>query len=219
MYLLTHSLTYSLLIPSIKPTRIFTDKLYDLGITHILNTAKQLPHYHENSKKYKFVYMKIPLMDDESENITTVMDQAKAFIQRVEEIKGRVLVHCIAGASRSVTIVMMYFMMVHRVPLRQIYSYIKAIRPQVNTTTPCNIRYVIYTLPLTKAQGLGNNRPQVTTTPCTQSVTYLPPHTTNPLSATLCNDPPSHGLIYSIYTIYPLPMITRSLVTPLHTVS
>ena len=142
-----HSLTLSFPLfsshqPHKPPTFTFPDKLYNLGITHILNTAKQLPHYHENSKKHKFVYLKIPLMDDESENITAVMDQARAFIQRVEDIKGRVLVHCIAGASRSVTIVMMYFMMVHRVPLRQIYSYIKAIRPQV---TPLTLS-LIYTL-------------------------------------------------------------------------
>ena len=52
-------------------------------------------------------HIKIPLMDDESEDITAVMDSARAFIKRVEDVKGRVLVHCIAGASRSVTVVMM----------------------------------------------------------------------------------------------------------------
>ncbi len=107
------------------------DLLFKMGITHILNCARQLPNPHEFSKKHKFVYLKIPLMDDEEEDILVVMDQARQFIKRVEDLRGRVLVHCIAGASRSVTVVILYCMLQHKMPLRQIYEYIKAIRPQI----------------------------------------------------------------------------------------
>ena len=37
------------------------DLLYKLGVTHILNCARQLPYALENSKKRKFVYMKVRL--------------------------------------------------------------------------------------------------------------------------------------------------------------
>ena len=59
------------------------------------------------------------------------LPEIREFIDRVESINGRVLVHCIAGASRSVTAVLMHLVAQHRIPLRIAYDYIKSIRPQI----------------------------------------------------------------------------------------
>ena len=137
-------------------------------------------------------------LDSPSEDMISVIGEAKKFIERVEDINGRVLVHCIAGkravsscfyspsflflslslsisyslclslslstslsfslsctlfhlflsiclchsnslsffhplfvslgASRSVTIVILYFMLKHRFPLKTIYNYILSCR-------------------------------------------------------------------------------------------
>jgi protein-tyrosine phosphatase len=56
------------------------------------------------------------------------MSTATQFIRHVEEINGRVLVHCIAGVSRSVTVVIMYLIMQHRLPLLHAFNYVKSCR-------------------------------------------------------------------------------------------
>ena len=105
--------------------------LHKMGVTHVLNVASQLPNYHEKSTTLKCVYLKIPLMDDEAVDVRAAMAQARPFLERVEDLRGRVLVHCIAGASRSVTVVLMYLMMRHSIPLRTAYNYVKSHRPQI----------------------------------------------------------------------------------------
>lgn len=132
--------------------------LYKLGVTHILNCARQLPNNHEFSKKHKFAYLKIPLMDDEEEDIVAVMDQARNFIKRVEDIKGRVLVHCIAGASRSVTIVILYFILQHKLTLRQIYGYIKVIRPQISVNDGFKMQCVMTEIKVFGATSVASKK-------------------------------------------------------------
>ena len=66
--------------------------------------------------------------DSPSEDITAAMGKATSFLERVEEIDGRVIVHCIAGVSRSVTVIIMYFIMKHKFTLRKIYNYITSCR-------------------------------------------------------------------------------------------
>jgi hypothetical protein len=100
-----------------------------LGVTHILNVAKQVPNYHETSGQ--FIYMKIDLLDSPSEDMIAAMARAKTFIERAEELDGRVFIHCIAGVSRSVTVVVMYFIIKHQIPLRFIYNYVQSCRAQI----------------------------------------------------------------------------------------
>ncbi|KAJ1457496.1 protein-tyrosine phosphatase-like protein [Pelagophyceae sp. CCMP2097] len=103
-------------------------KLRALGVTHVLNTSKQLPNFHEAH----LVYHKIPLLDAPGEHIVECCDVATAFLQRVERVGGRALVHCIAGASRSVSVVLMHLMLAHRVSLRDAFQHINRMRPQAD---------------------------------------------------------------------------------------
>ena len=104
------------------------EMLTKYGITHVLNTCKQLKNFFPDS----FTYMKINAMDDPRYNILKDFDAAAAFLTHVEKVKGRVLVHCIAGVSRSVCCVLMHLMRNHKVCLNQAYRHIKNVRPFIH---------------------------------------------------------------------------------------
>lgn len=101
------------------------DELEKLGISHILNVAAQLP----NTFDGYFEYKKLDLLDNKECNVMSVMPEAIEFIKRIENNNGRVLIHCISGISRSVTVLIMYLMMEHKLRLKNVYDYIKQIRP------------------------------------------------------------------------------------------
>ncbi|GMH92416.1 hypothetical protein TrVE_jg3638 [Triparma verrucosa] len=95
------------------------------GVTHILNVCKQLPNFFPTD----YTYLKINAMDSPDYQLVQDYAKAAAFLSHVEKINGRCLVHCIAGVSRSVTLVMMHLMRNHEVCLNQCYKHIKSCRP------------------------------------------------------------------------------------------
>jgi dual specificity phosphatase 12 len=58
----------------------------------------------------------IPMEDTEHENLLDVLPRALAFIDQARQA-GNVLVHCIAGVSRSASIVIAYLMSHYRLAL------------------------------------------------------------------------------------------------------
>jgi len=78
------------------------------GITHVLNCAHTVcENYHE--KDFKYV-RPIDLVDASKEEIGNFMLQAIADIESVREDRGKILVHCQLGSSRSATLVIAYLM-------------------------------------------------------------------------------------------------------------
>ncbi|CAB3408191.1 unnamed protein product [Caenorhabditis bovis] len=61
------------------------------------------------------------------EHFDTVADKIRA----VKERGGRTLVHCMAGVSRSASLVMIYLVKYEHMTLRQAYHYVKAARPVI----------------------------------------------------------------------------------------
>jgi len=102
--------------------------LESYGITHVLNSCKQLNNFFPES----YTYLKICAMDNDSYRIVEDFDNASGFIQRVEKLRGRVLVHCIAGVSRSVCFVLMHLMRAHGICLNQAYKHLKDVRPFIH---------------------------------------------------------------------------------------
>jgi hypothetical protein len=81
------------------------DRLLALGITHVLNVATNCPappHAHQ------FVYEHLPIFDSDAQKIADVLPRALALIRDAHTSGGRVLVHCIMGVSRSVTLAAAY---------------------------------------------------------------------------------------------------------------
>ena len=79
------------------------DPLKQQGITHIVNCARELTCYFPND----FEYLALGLKDPDPAFIDCV-DSACRFID-VGRQAGNVLVHCIAAASRSPSVVLAYF--------------------------------------------------------------------------------------------------------------
>jgi len=78
--------------------------LKEHGITHIISCVYGLtPRYPDD-----FKYKNIPLIDNPSEPILVYFDDACEYINNAIKNNGNVLVHCMYGASRSVTIIAAY---------------------------------------------------------------------------------------------------------------
>ncbi|GAA50584.1 Dual specificity protein phosphatase 10 [Clonorchis sinensis] len=88
------------------------DLLSHLGITHIINVSVTvLPPFTDNQL---YQYLILPVVDTDEQNLRPSIDRAVDFIYEAEKSNGVVLVHCVAGVSRSVAIVMAYLMHKYR---------------------------------------------------------------------------------------------------------
>lgn len=76
-------------------------------------------------------YFYVPVVDHESCNIYVFFKDSFEFIEE-ERKRTNVLVHCMAGVSRSVTLVIAYIMQKSGAPFQIAYEYVKSKRPIVN---------------------------------------------------------------------------------------
>jgi len=99
--------------------------LTNLGITHIINCAKEIPNYHED----KFTYLNLNLCDND-EDILKCQQVVLDFIDKA--INGKILIHCAAGISRSAAITIMYLMEKLHLCYNHTVTYIKEKRRFIN---------------------------------------------------------------------------------------
>ncbi|XP_044753553.1 dual specificity protein phosphatase Mpk3 [Coccinella septempunctata] len=78
------------------------------SIQYILNVTSDLPNVFEDQGSIK--YMQIPITDHWSQNLASHFPKAIEFIEEARSRQKGVLVHCLAGISRSVTITVAYLM-------------------------------------------------------------------------------------------------------------
>ncbi|KAJ1962490.1 tyrosine protein phosphatase yvh1 [Dipsacomyces acuminosporus] len=104
-------------------------KLKEAGITHILSIATHYQPSHPSS----FVYMSISIDDLPEENIIQYFPECNRFIsEALSGEEGRVLVHCMAGQSRSVAAAAAYLMEKDGLAADQALAMIKEKRSQIN---------------------------------------------------------------------------------------
>ncbi|PNI68009.1 DUSP4 isoform 2 [Pan troglodytes] len=97
------------------------DMLDALGITALLNVSSDCPNHFEGHYQYKC----IPVEDNHKADISSWFMEAIEYIDAVKDCRGRVLVHCQAGISRSATICLAYLMMKKRVRLEEAFEFVK----------------------------------------------------------------------------------------------
>ena len=87
------------------------------NITHIL-TINELftPHYIQQ----QFIHKQIPIKDHPEENITKIIPEALKFIYSSDTI----LIQCVAGRSRSPSIVISYLMHKYNISFDEAYSFV-----------------------------------------------------------------------------------------------
>ncbi|XP_051125445.1 dual specificity protein phosphatase 1 [Andrographis paniculata] len=99
--------------------------LKSLNVTHILTVANSLNPAHPND----FTYKRIQVFDREDVNISQFFEECFAFIDEARTTGGGVLVHCFAGKSRSVTIVVAYLMYKNGMSFSEALEHVKTKRP------------------------------------------------------------------------------------------
>lgn len=103
------------------------DLLQLKGITHILQVGFHLqPHHHDT-----FKYLTLGLMDMDHEDLVKHFSQAFEFIDQ-GRAAGGVLVHCVAGVSRSASLCIGYLMWKQRIPYLEAQETLAAARPCIN---------------------------------------------------------------------------------------
>jgi protein-tyrosine phosphatase len=107
-------------------------RLKALGITALLNVSPQQPNHISED----FLYKTIPVVDNQTSEISEWFPEAIEFIESIRNGDGKVLVHCQAGVSRSATICIAYLMNHLRISMEQAFDYLKSrrsvISPNIN---------------------------------------------------------------------------------------
>ncbi|XP_057872659.1 dual specificity protein phosphatase 1 isoform X1 [Cryptomeria japonica] len=100
--------------------------LKSLNVTHVLLVANALEPAYPNDFKYK----KVEVLDSVDTDLEQHFEECFTFIDEAKQEEGGVLVHCFAGRSRSVTIIVAYLMRTHRMSLCEALELVKSKRPQ-----------------------------------------------------------------------------------------
>ncbi|TRY86567.1 hypothetical protein DNTS_018572 [Danionella cerebrum] len=93
------------------------------NIQYILNVTPNLPNTFEHHGQFK--YKQIPISDHWSQNLSQFFPEAIAFIDEARSKQCGVLVHCLAGISRSVTVTVAYLMQKLNLSLNDAYDFVK----------------------------------------------------------------------------------------------
>ncbi|XP_077285874.1 mitogen-activated protein kinase phosphatase 3 isoform X2 [Arctopsyche grandis] len=100
------------------------------NIKYVLNVTPDLPNVFE-SIDGDINYLKIPIADHWSQNLATHFPQAIKFIEEGVSSNCGVLVHCVAGISRSVTVTVAYLMQCHRLSLDDAFTLVRSRKADV----------------------------------------------------------------------------------------
>ncbi|XP_078530398.1 dual specificity protein phosphatase 6 [Lissotriton helveticus] len=99
------------------------DILEEFGIKYILNVTPNLPNLFENAGEFR--YKQIPISDHWSQNLSQFFPDAISFIDEARGKSCGVLVHCLAGISRSVTVTVAYLMQSLNLSMNDAYDIVR----------------------------------------------------------------------------------------------
>lgn len=102
------------------------DGLQQIGITHVLNCCERVPC----KFRPRITYKTVAVMDTKSSDIREFIPEALTFIDDVVAAGGKILVHCMVGASRSVALVLAWLVSRCQMPLKQAFQEVRSKRHQ-----------------------------------------------------------------------------------------
>ncbi|ESO99408.1 hypothetical protein LOTGIDRAFT_113325 [Lottia gigantea] len=100
------------------------------GICYILNVTPNVPNMFANDDSFK--YLRINISDHLSQDLFEFFPEAIAFIDEARENHCGVLVHCLAGISRSVTVTVAYLMSKLNLTMNEAYDFVKSCKPNIS---------------------------------------------------------------------------------------
>ncbi|XP_075883333.1 dual specificity protein phosphatase 6 [Nelusetta ayraudi] len=157
------------------------DVLEEYGIKYILNVTPNLPNLFENAGEFK--YKQIPISDHWSQNLSQFFPEAIGFIDEARSQKCGVLVHCLAGISRSVTVTVAYLMQKLSLSMNDAYDIVKMKKSNISP----NFNFMGQLLDFERTLSLkspcdnrisappANHQPLYFTTPTNHNVFQLDP--------------------------------------------
>ncbi|XP_061679278.1 dual specificity protein phosphatase 8 isoform X1 [Syngnathoides biaculeatus] len=99
------------------------------GITYVLNASNTCPKPDFISESH---FMRIPVNDNYCEKLLPWLDKTNEFIDKAKVSNCRVIVHCLAGISRSATIAIAYIMKTMGLSSDDAYRFVKDRRPSIS---------------------------------------------------------------------------------------
>ncbi|KFM79889.1 Dual specificity protein phosphatase 16, partial [Stegodyphus mimosarum] len=103
--------------------------LQHYNITYQLNVSTTCPKPDFIQESH---FLRIPVIDNYSEKLLPHFPKAFQFLDKVKESGGSVLVHCLAGISRSATVAIAYVMKTLKMSSDEAYRYVKAKRATIS---------------------------------------------------------------------------------------
>lgn len=98
------------------------------GITHVLNvttTCPRCPYVSEGN------FLRVSVNDGHYDQLLPYFNDVFQFIDDAAQTGGSVLIHCMAGVSRSATLVIAYLMHRSKLSFNEAYRFVKQKRPNV----------------------------------------------------------------------------------------
>jgi protein-tyrosine phosphatase len=124
------------------PAALNISLLKNIGITHILVAGKDMVEMFPND----FIYKTISLYDSPHTNISKYFPESNTFIKSADKI----LVHCGAGVSRSVSLVLAYLISEYNMTYSESIKLMKSKRQIANPNTGFEKHLRKYSLELHK---------------------------------------------------------------------
>jgi protein-tyrosine phosphatase len=125
-------------------------ELSSRGITHIVNATVNEP----NHFPARCVYLKVAVPDVESTDLQRHFARVNDFVSKARSAGGKVYIHCSAGMSRSVSLVMAYLIGVENMALIDAFRLVKSKRSIV-APNPSFMRQLAEYEVVTRGSGAG----------------------------------------------------------------
>ncbi|XP_050310442.1 dual specificity protein phosphatase 21 [Anthonomus grandis grandis] len=109
-------------------TSICPEVINILKITSVISCAAELPDMPLSSE---IGYHKVNVSDSPHSDLSVYFGRATDLIHQVASVRGRTLVFCVAGISRSATVCIAYLMRYCNLTLLEAYNYVKLRRPKI----------------------------------------------------------------------------------------
>jgi len=109
--------------PAVSATKL--DQLTKANIRFIINVTAEHPCYHPT----EITYLHRKIIDDSNTEMLEIWDDSCVFIDTAIAKGAAVLVHCSAGISRSVSVVLAYLIKNRRMPLKSALHLVRSSRP------------------------------------------------------------------------------------------